>query len=101
PPVALGEDRDLPLVHTLDQHVVNQALVDTLEPYRAGLEYLRDVVPGLVHARITEHEQRTGRRAVHQPHLSAEYGGQRALAADEGPGDVESLLGQQLVEVVP
>ena len=35
-----------------------------------------------------------------QPYRRLQYRGERSFAADQGAGDVEALLGQELVEVV-
>src|SRR5581483_11427983 len=49
---------------------------------------------------ITEDEQYALRRAAHQLRRRREHERARALRADQRAGDVEPVLGQQLVEVV-
>jgi hypothetical protein len=64
------------------------------------LQDRRHVVAGRRHIGVGEQDRDPLLRAVDQPHLRPEDGAQRPLAADEGAGDVEALLGQEVVEVV-
>ncbi len=82
------------------RQVVHQRVVHALEPERLVREHLRHVVARDERVLVAEHEQRARRRAVDQVHRRLEVGDARALGAGEGPGDVEAVLGQEVVEVV-
>ena len=61
--------------------------------------HLGHVVGGLEDRRVPEDQQRAARRLVDRWTVRLEDRRARALAADQGAGDVEAVLGQQLVEV--
>ncbi len=78
------------------------------EPVVQALELLRlvrrDARHGVGRAgdvRVSQHDQRLGRRRRHQAQLGVQDRDQGALAADQRPGHVEAVLGQQRVQVVP
>ena len=100
PALAVGQQRRLALVLPLLHHVVDQPAVDPLEADRAVAEDLRHVVGRFEDVRVAEHQQRAGGGRVDEAHRRLQHGRQGALRADQGAGDVEALLGQQLVEVV-
>ena len=58
------------------------------------------MVPRAVDVGIAEHQQRLDGRAVDQVQAGLQDGDARPLRARQRPGDVEALLGQQVVEVV-
>ena len=61
---------------------------------------MRDVVAGRVDVGVAEHHEGPRRPGVDEPHGGLEHDDAGALGADERAGDVEAVLGQQLVEVV-
>jgi hypothetical protein len=71
-----------------------------LQPDRAELQHLGDVVAGGVDVGVAEHHQPPVLRAGDQPHGRLQGDRAGGLGADERPGDVEAVLGQQLGEVV-
>ena len=85
PPFAL--ERDQPVVEAL------QLLGLVRGDGRHGVGRAGDV-------RVPQHDQRLGRRLRHQAQLRVQDRDQRALAADQRPGHVEAVLGQQRVQVV-
>ena len=85
PPLAL--ERDQPFVEAL------QLLGLVRRDGRRGVGGGEDV-------RVPEHDQRLGSRLRDQAQLGVQDRDQRALAADQRPGHVEALLGQQRVQVV-
>ena len=80
---------------------LDQEVVDPLQAGRAGLQDLGDVVARAVDVGIAEHQDRlasagcgpggrlASRTVTHVPSVP-----------DQRPGDVEAVLGQQVVEVV-
>ena len=107
-PAELDDEPALPLGHQLDVlgmhadrlHVLDQDVVDALETGRLVLEHLQHVVGCLVLAVPAEHEQGAVLRAVDQVHGRLEHGHAGSLRAGERGGDVEPLLGKEIVEVV-
>jgi hypothetical protein len=87
-------------VHADRLHVLDEDVVDSLEPGRLVLQHLWNLVGGLELAVPAEHEQRLVLRARDQVHRRLEHRDARALGADERRGDVEVVLRQQVVEVV-
>ena len=100
PAAPFGQERDVLRVDALLLHVVDEDVVEPFQPGRLGLQDLGDVVAGAVDVGIAEHQQRLDGRAVDQVQARLQDGDARPLRAREGPGDVEALLGQQVVEVV-
>jgi hypothetical protein len=100
PALALRERGNVGGMHAPELHVPDQLLVYPLEADGFVLQDLRHVVACLVDARIAEHEKRARGRAVNEAHLRLQDGAKRPLAANDGAGDVEALLGQEVVEVV-
>ena len=100
PPAAVGKVAEVLHVEALGAHVAHQPLVDALQRDGPVLEHRRQVVGGLVDVRVAEHHQGAGGRAGDQVHRGLEHGDERALAADQGAGDVPAVLGQQLLQAV-
>ncbi len=63
-------------------------------------EEVGDVVGGVADVVVAEDEQRLVLGHRHQVEFGAQHGHEGALAADEGAGHVEAVLGEQRVEVV-
>ena len=79
--------------------VGDQAVVDRLQSGRPVLQDRRDGVGGQVDVGVAEHQQHPRRRTVDK--LTSRFEDERAgaLGADQGLGQVEAALRQQLVEV--
>ena len=69
-------------------------------PSRLVLEHLHHVVGRGRGVDVAGDDERAAGRAVDQVHGRLEHGHAGALGAGERPGDVEAVLGQQVVEVV-
>ena len=101
PRAPFGEERALGREPSLGDHVLDQLVVEPLEPDRLGsLEDHRDVVGGLEHIGIAEQQRAALLRARDQADRRVEDVRAGALGADERARDVEAVLGEQLVEVV-
>ena len=100
PGVASREHRAARRRHPLVVHVREHAAVDALERDRLVRVAERDVIAGGEDVGEPEDDERSARRAVHQPQLGLQHGDTRVLGADERAGDVEAVLGQQLVQRV-
>ncbi len=75
-------------------------MVHALAGDAARRHHVGHVVGSREHVRVAHHDQGPGGRAVHQPQLRLEDGGQRGLGADERARDIEAVLGQQRRQVV-
>lgn len=85
--VALADDLDQLRAQPLDGQRVQSAQVG-------------DLVGGGVAVGEAQYRHRAGARGLDQVHGGPEHGRAAAFGADQGAGEVESVLGQQLVEVV-
>ena len=95
----LGDVADILAAQPL---ILDQLLVDGLQPDRLEpVDDLRDMIAGrgdVVVVHDDGHPLQHG-RGQHQRGLQDRHAG--ALGADQRAGDVEALLGQQLIQVVP
>lgn len=87
-------------VEVLQPFVVEQPVVDAFERDRFVRQNVRHRVGGGRDVRVAQHDHRAFRQHRHQFQFRAQDGDQRRFAADEQSGDVETVFGQQRVEVV-
>ena len=99
-PPPVGQQRDVLGMDVLLLHVLDEDVVEPFQADRPGFEDLRDVVARAVDVGVAEHQQRPGPAGWGPGAAGLEDGDAGALRADERPGDVEAVLGQQVVEVV-
>ena len=98
--VPLGQHRLVLVVQVHERHVLDQDVVDALEPERLVGHHHRDVVACEAGVGEAEDEQAALGRAVDQADGRLEDRDAGALGARERGGDVEAVLGQEAVEVV-
>ena len=101
PPTALGQHPRRRLARTRGSQRRDQPGVHPLDRERGEFPDSHRVVGGEVRIRETEDGQRAGRRRLDQPDRGTEQRGAGALRAHQRAGQVESVLRQELVEVVP
>ena len=82
-------------------HVADEVVVDPFQADRLGRQHLHDVVAGAVHVRVAENQQRAHRRAVDQTQRRLQDHDAGAFRSDQGLGDIEAVLRQQVRKVVP
>src|SRR5205085_2021423 len=76
-------------------------MIDSFQSGRIEFQDLQQMLGAAENVRITEHQQRARLGLRDEVYGRLHDCDQRALAADQGAGDVEVVFGQQLVEVVP
>src|SRR5687767_13549531 len=87
-------------MEVLRAHVPNEEIVESLEADRRVQKDVRNVVRSEIHVLVADDEERSRRRAVHEPALRLEHEHTGALTAHERARDIESVLRQELIEVV-
>jgi hypothetical protein len=100
PAAPLGQQVDVLRVELLPLHVGDQHVVQPLEADRPVRHDLGHVVAGRVNVRITEHDQTAGRRAGDEAQGGLQDGDAGPLGAHQRAGHVETVLGQELRQVV-
>ena len=100
--IGMGQLGDIADVLAAQPLILDQLLVDGLQPDRLEpVDDFRDMIAGggdVVVVHDDGHPLEHG-RGQHQRGLQDRHAG--ALGADQRAGDVEALLGQQLIQVVP
>src|SRR6185436_12854436 len=94
------QQRESVRIQSLVLLIAHEQVVEALEPDRAEVADARYVIGGVVDARISEDEESARGRAVDEARRRLEHEHARRLRSDERTGDVKTVLGQQLVEVV-
>jgi hypothetical protein len=84
-----------------EAHRIHDRLVDAFHRSRGELEDGFDVPRRVHHVRVAEAHQQSARRFGHQLHPGSGDDRARTLGPHQGPGHVETLLRQQVVQVVP
>src|SRR6266550_2250742 len=87
------------LLQMLFAQVVNEFVVERLQPNAAAFGYLRNMIARGENIRITEDEQRTCRRAMHQIEGGFEHGDARAFRSHERASDVKAIFRKQFVQI--
>jgi hypothetical protein len=100
PAAALGQGFDAAFVQVLGAHVIDEALVHAFEAERPIRAHERNGVAGGEDIGEADHDEHALGRAVHEPQPGFQHRDASAFAADQCAGDVESLFGQELVEIV-
>lgn len=100
PGSALRQQRDVPFVEALGVHVLHQQIVDRFDADRAMRAKLRNEVGGVADVVKADDDQNPA-RGRYQDQLRPQDGDTGAFAADQRAGDIEAVLRQQLIEVVP
>lgn len=99
PSPALGEELELLELLALVSEVARHVLVDRLERVRAVLADLHDVVGGLEDVGVPEHRRRPLGGVLDQAQRRLQRDRTGAFGAHERAGDVEAVLGQELLQV--
>src|ERR1051326_5049236 len=84
----------------LSFHVLDQNVVDPFHANRLRGEDIGDVIGGAVHVRVSEDDERSCRRTLDESHGRLEDRDTGSFAANECAGDVEAILGEQLIEII-
>ena len=84
----------------LPPQAVDNGAFESFQADWIELENVRDVIGRRERVGVAEADQRSMLRARNQPGPGLEHDDAGAFGADERPGDVESILGKQLIEVV-
>ena len=100
PAPAGREEGDSGGMEAFGLHVLDEQVVDGLQAHGSVPEHAHDVVGRGADVGVPEDDQGAGAGVGHQAQGGLEHRRARALASDQGPGHVESVLGQELVEVV-
>src|ERR1700745_2518784 len=82
-------------------HPHDQDVVDSFETDRFMFEDLWNMVPCGVNIRITENNQRANRGTENQMKSGPQDRDAGCFGAGERPSDIEPLLWQQIIEIVP
>src|SRR5690606_23182729 len=100
PAAACGQQVEVLDVQTLPAHCRGQHVIDAFETGWPVLHYARDMVRGLVDARVAEHQQHVPPGRGDQLQRRLERDRARRLRAGQRTREVEAVLGQQRGQVV-
>ena len=78
----------------------DENVVETFEADGFVLKDFGDAIGALVNVGISDDEQDAGRRTFDQTESRFKNGGASSFGADQGAGDVESVFGEKLIQVV-
>jgi hypothetical protein len=100
PAAALGEEREVLHVQRPRPHLVDEGVVEPLQRQQRAPEQRRNRVGGGEDVRVAQDDESPMPRADAQAQRRLGDHGTGGFRADQGAGDVEAALGEELVEVV-